>query len=276
MGAATMYRKGLKPCTGRLSELYSRRLFPICYSISPDFSLSSLSKESLYARSLSSRFSRDAHMVMGTWGMNHLCKAVALLQRREPSFSSQSRQTYQSIDLIPNTTSSSALLRPQRLLQVQAPKRCLNFPNEGLLRMSGSPPIRWISREHGTDEKNQVAISPLLEGGGENDKGGERVLACDGGGEEDENNEEQSMLHVAASGGEHDEKSDEKERLHEGKEDSVFLTKKAQFKKVYEERLVKWEDVQITLEEFPHYLRCVDFFHCELVSTWLPYRKLGT
>jgi len=63
-----------------------------------------------------------------------------------------------------------------------------------------------------------------------------------------------TMLHVAASGGEHDERSDEQERLHEGKEDSVFLTKKAQFKKVYEERLVKWEDVQITLEEFPHYL----------------------
>jgi hypothetical protein len=100
----------------------------------------------------------------------------------------------------------------------------------------------------GADGKSQAAISS----GGDGEEGAEHVLACDSGGEEDESDEGR---HSAASSVGQDEKSREEERSQYGKQDTWFLTQKARFKKVFEKRLVRWEDSKVTLEEFPHYLR---------------------
>jgi len=97
----------------------------------------------------------------------------------------------------------------------------------------------------GTDGKNEAALSS----GGEKEA---EHLACDSGGEEDESDEGR---HSAASSVDQDERPREEERSQYGKQDTLFLAQKVRFQKIFEKRVVRWEDLKVTLEEFPHYLR---------------------
>lgn len=129
--------------------------------------------------------------------------------------------------------SASSLLRQQRLLSGSWLSR-----KEGLFRISCS---RAFS--DGADGKNQtVALSE------DGEKGAEHVLACDSGGEEDESDESRPSMN-------HDERARDDERPPFGNQDALFLAQKARFKKLFEKRVVSWEKLKVTFEDFPHYLR---------------------
>lgn len=269
MGAISMYTRGFKPRTGHPHDFCTWRLLPLYHSvISRGFS-SSLTEASS-AGHLLSDVAKNLHTrTAPATGIPRLrcLQRICRLQRRE--------YTLPSSALPPghgrNNLSDSSLFSTSRqpllpgymgVSYSSVADSQFRFgpvlPKQSLLRISGSF-HRWINgdcSDRDVDEKKQAALCPLKEGGGgDNDEGPEHVLACDGGGEEDENNEGNRRTHVAASSSGQDERVGENDHR---KMDIAFLSQKAKFKKAYEERMLDWEDIQVTMEEFPHYLRYLD------------------
>lgn len=230
-----MYRRYLKPCTYRFHhEFNSQDVFASCQSM---------------LRGISPTFWRRAQVQ----------------RRRVFTSSSHSWLSCQGFDCIPSIPSALLLLRQQRLLVGHAlrgyittsagvinPSRQSLFPQkERLLRISSSF-TRSCSDERGTDGKSQADVSSSIGSGGDNYKGAEYVMACSSGGE-DESDEGLKWRHSATTSGNQDESSIES--FHHDNQDSLYLAQKARFRKAFEERLQRWEDAKVTLEEFPHYLR---------------------
>ncbi|XP_073396851.1 uncharacterized protein [Physcomitrium patens] len=229
-----MYRRYLKPCTYRFHhEFNSQDVFASCQSM---------------LRGISPTFWRRAQVQ----------------RRRVFTSSSHSWLSCQGFDCIPSIPSALLLLRQQRLLVGHAlrgyittsagvinPSRQSLFPQkERLLRISSSF-TRSCSDERGTDGKSQADVSSSIGSGGDNYKGAEYVMACSSGGE-DESDEGLKWRHSATTSGNQDESSIES--FHHDNQDSLYLAQKARFRKAFEERLQRWEDAKVTLEEFPHYL----------------------
>lgn len=220
-----------------------------------------------------SRFARNVpkEIVPGAWRLNRGYWRLAQFGRREFATCSES-------DCIP---SAAFLLRQQRLLSGYAfrtyvtegadlisnsyARQGLSSRKEGLLRISASC-SRSFSDEPG--KSNQAAAvsssSSSVENGGDGEKGAaEHILAShDSGGEEgdeeegeeaDESGEGQSMAKPSIV--DQDERSREREKPHYENQNTLFLAQKARFKKLFEKRVVRWEDLNVTFEEFPHYLR---------------------
>lgn len=247
-----MYRRYLKPCTYRFHhEFNSQDVFASCQSM---------------LRGISPTFWRRAQVQ----------------RRRVFTSSSHSWLSCQGFDCIPSIPSALLLLRQQRLLVGHAlrgyittsagvinPSRQSLFPQkERLLRISSSF-TRSCSDERGTDGKSQADVSSSIGSGGDNYKGAEYVMACSSGGE-DESDEGLKWRHSATTSGNQDESSIES--FHHDNQDSLYLAQKARFRKAFEERLQRWEDAKVTLEEFPHYLRIwfrVVLFQSPHLLTWL-------
>lgn len=254
-----MYRRCLKLCPGSLHEFYSRDPFDSCQSMIRGVSITSVAEAFASQGRRYSRFARDAPTeVPRAWRLsNRGYWRLAQLRRRE--FTTSSSQSWSSCSESDCPPSAAFLLRQQRLLSGYA------FRSTGANLISS--PLGWISRKEslfrisascirsysdGTNSKNQAALSSSVGSGGDGEKGAEHVLACDSGGEEDENDEGR---HSAANSMGQDERSREEEMSHSGNRESLFLAQKVRFKKVFEKRVVRWEDLNVTLEEFPHYLR---------------------
>ncbi|KAG0563533.1 hypothetical protein KC19_8G038900 [Ceratodon purpureus] len=255
-----MYRRCVKPWTGRLHEFYSRDPFDSCQSMIRGVSASSVAEVFASQGRLYSRFARgtpkEVTMGTGAWRLNRGFWRLAQFQRREFTTASPHSWFSCSEDCTPGIPSAAFLLRHQRLLSGYAfrpARQGLISQREGLSRASPAF-TRSFSDERGSDDKDQAAVSSAVGSGGDNDKGAEHVLACDSGSEEDEKDEGQRRRHPAVDCMGQDERSREGEQSHRGSHKALFLAQKARYKKVFEERLVRWEDLKVTLEEFPHYL----------------------
>ncbi|KAG0607556.1 hypothetical protein M758_8G038000 [Ceratodon purpureus] len=255
-----MYRRCVKPWTGRLHEFYSRDPFDSCQSMIRGVSASSVAEVFASQGRLYSRFARgtpkEVTMGTGAWRLNRGFWRLAQFQRREFTTGSPHSWFSCSEDCTPGIPSAAFLLRHQRLLSGYAfrpARQGLISQREGLSRASPAC-TRSFSDERGSDDKDQAAVSSAVGSGGDNDKGAEHVLACDSGSEEDEKDEGQRRRHPAVDCMGQDERSKEGEQSHRGSHKALFLAQKARYKKVFEERLVRWEDLKVTLEEFPHYL----------------------
>lgn len=261
MNIGKMYRRCVKPCTGRLHDFYSRDPFDSCQSVIRGVSGTSVAEAFASQGRFYSRFAKDSPKEVtistGVWRLNRGFRRLAQFQRREfTTGSAHSWGSCSEFDCTPSIPSAAFLLRHQRLLSGYAfrPGRQGLIPHrEGLSRASTSF-TRTFSDERGSDGKDQAAVSSSVGSGGDSDKEAEHVLACDSGGEEDESDEGQRRRHPAASSVGPDARSREG-RSHRGSQEALFLAQKARYKKVFEERLIRWEDLKVTLEEFPHYLR---------------------
>ena len=261
MGIDKMYRRYVKPCTGRLHEFYSRDPFDSCQSMIRGVSATSVAEAFASQGRLYSRFARDTPKEVavstGPWRLKRAFWRLAQFQRRE--FTTGSPHSWggcSELDCTPSIPSASFLLRHQRLLSVYAsrPARQGFSPQREGLSWALASCTRSFSDDRSSDGKDQAAVSSSVGSGGDSDKGVEHVLACDSGGEEDENDEGQRPRHPAASCVGEEERSME-ERSNRGNYEALFLARKARYRKLFEERLIRWEDVKVTFEEFPHYLR---------------------
>lgn len=293
MGAVTVYARGLKQRTRRTKEeLYAcaRGLLPLYLysgfrSISSSAGCFAAGADGLCTHGLGAILCKSP-VPPGLARLKHHGKR-SFLQRRELTVLLPVGRSHHGSVTTFLSTSSSKL---QCALQGNASQAFSGVAADGHYRQlritsfsyKDDVPhrfpasfVRWTSGERNnreSDNNKQKVVAHLSEGGGDDkDNESEHIVPWTGS-DYDDDSKEEGRRQVGSSCGGQIEKGEQVSFIKEstqgdlGKEgkDAEYRALVARYKVVFQQRVLDWEDIPVSLEVFPYYLRYL-FSICSLI-----------